>query len=594
MVIVIAFSAGVQLEGRRLALAFAIGAVLAAAGVLVDPAQNQDGAFLFAPVFTIGAPMLFGQLLRNRTRLNLALRERAWRDERGRAAEAEAAAQQERTRIASELHDVVAHALSAMTVQAGAARRLSDRDPARAADAFAAVEGTGREALTELRRLLGVLRKEDEELALAPQPSLANVDGLTRRATASGLPVELTVHGAARPLPAGVDLTAYRVVQEALNHARDAGFAGRATVEIGYGDEHISLDVRDDGAAEGRRLLGTRERVAVYGGELASAPLAGGGWRVAARLPAAGVGMIARLRSLPDRAWDFALTTVLLFFLCGDVVSGSFDDTAFVPCFACVLVISLLPLGAPPRAAGDDLRVDDRDRRPRLGLRGRRQLHRPDPRAVHLPYNAGLRAPGRRGFAALPAIWVTAAAAALTDPSVVWGDLVFPGVFGTLFWVVGRTIASRSHLTAELHEAALRAGEELELDATRAVAEERRRIAREMHDVVAHSVSMMVVQAGGARRILDRDPERAIAAAELIERTGATRSPRCAVSSACCTPTSRPATRRSRRSPSSTGSSSAPGRRACRSRSRSAASGRSSPPGSTSPRTGCCRRRSRT
>ena len=286
VVIVIAFSAGVQLEGRRLALAFAIGAVLAAAGVLVDPAQNKDGAFLFAPVFTIGAPMLFGQLLRNRTRLNLALRERAWRDERGRAAEAEAAAQQERTRIASELHDVVAHALSAMTVQAGAARRLSDRDPARAADAFAAVEGTGREALTELRRLLGVLRKEDEELALAPQPSLANVDGLTRRATASGLPVELTVHGAARPLPAGVDLTAYRVVQEALNHARDAGFAGRATVEIGYGDEHISLDVRDDGAAEGRRLLGTRERVAVYGGELASAPLAGGGWRVTAPLPA--------------------------------------------------------------------------------------------------------------------------------------------------------------------------------------------------------------------------------------------------------------------------------------------------------------------
>ena len=100
------------------------------------------------------------------------------------------------------------------------------------------------------------------------------------------------------------------------------------------------------------------------------------------------------------------------------------------------------------------------------------------------------------------------------------GDLVFPGVFGTLFWLVGRTIASRSHLTAELHEAALRAGEERELDATRAVADERRRIAREMHDVVAHSVSMMVVQAGGARRILDRDPERAIAAAELIERTG--------------------------------------------------------------------------
>ena len=230
--------------------------------------------------------------------------------------------------------------------------------------------------------------------------------------------------------------------------------------------------------------------------------------------------MIARLRSLPDRVWDFALSAGLLLLLAGDVVSGSFDGTAFVPCFACVLVISLLPLvrrRAPlatiyawtiaTAVLGWGFEAADNFIGPILGL-------------FIFPYNAGLRAPGRRGFAALPAIWVTAAAAALTDPSVVWGDLVFPGVFGTLFWLVGRTIASRSHLTAELHEAALRAGEELELDATRAVADERRRIAREMHDVVAHSVSMMVVQAGGARRILDRDPERAIAAAELIERTG--------------------------------------------------------------------------
>ena len=286
VVIFVAYSAGAQLDGRRLAAAFAAGATLVAASILSDPAQNTDAAFLFAPAFTIGAPMLFGQLLRNRVRLNQALRERARRDERGRAAEADAAAQEERTRIAGELHDVVAHALSAMTVQASAARRLTDRDPDLAAAAFAAVEGTGREALTELRRLLGVLRKADEELALAPQPSLANVDGLARRSTTAGLPVAVTVRGAERPLPAGVDLTAYRVVQEALSHARDAGFAGRATVEIGYDDEHVSVDVRDDGAAEGRRLLGTRERVAVYGGELWSTAQAGGGWRVTARLPA--------------------------------------------------------------------------------------------------------------------------------------------------------------------------------------------------------------------------------------------------------------------------------------------------------------------
>ena len=178
VVIVIAFSAGVQLEGRRLALAFAIGAVLAAAGVLVDPAQNQDGAFLFAPVFTIGAPMLFGQLLRNRTRLNLALRERAWRDERGRAAEAEAAAQRgadaDRERAPRRRR---ARAVGDDRAGGGGAPAQRPRPRRARRDAFAAVEGTGREALTELRRLLGVLRKEDEELALAPQPSLANVDG---------------------------------------------------------------------------------------------------------------------------------------------------------------------------------------------------------------------------------------------------------------------------------------------------------------------------------------------------------------------------------------------------------------------------------
>jgi signal transduction histidine kinase len=172
-----------------------------------------------------------------------------------------------------------------MTVQAAAARRWTDRDPARAADAFASVEHTGREALTELRRLLGVLRKEDEELALAPQPSLAHVDGLAQRATAAGLPVALTVAGTARALPAGVDLTAYRVVQEALGRARDGGSAGRAEVTVTYGAADVAVEVRDDGSADGRGLLGMRERVTVYGGELLTAALDGGGWRVAARLP---------------------------------------------------------------------------------------------------------------------------------------------------------------------------------------------------------------------------------------------------------------------------------------------------------------------
>jgi signal transduction histidine kinase len=284
--IFVSYSAGATLEGFRLGVAFLLGAAVIALSVLTNTHENDPASFVFSITFVVAAPMLFGHLLRNRARLNEALREKAGRAERLRAEQAEAAAAEERTRIAGELHDVVAHALSAMTVQAAAARRWTERNPARAADAFASVEHTGREALTELRRLLGVLRKEDEELALAPQPSLAHVGGLAQRAAAAGLPVELTIAGEARPLPAGVDLTAYRVVQEAIGRARDGGGAGRAEVTVTYGADDVAVDIRDDGRADGRALLGMRERVAVYGGELASAALDGGGWRVSARLPA--------------------------------------------------------------------------------------------------------------------------------------------------------------------------------------------------------------------------------------------------------------------------------------------------------------------
>jgi signal transduction histidine kinase len=284
-VLLVTFTAGTRLEGRRLVAAFLLGAALMLAAILFRSGDGNVPNLIFTVTFFAGAPMLLGQLLVNRSRLNRALGEKARRAEAERRKQAESAALEERTRIAGELHDVVAHALSAMTVQASAARRLSERDPALARDAFATVEHTGREALSELRRLLGVLRKGDEELALTPQPSLAHVDALARRAEAAGLPVRMSVSGAVRSLPAGVDLTAYRLVQEALGAARDAGHAGRAEVRIEYGDADVRVDVADDGAPHGRRLLGMRERVAVYGGELAAAPDAGGGWRVSARLP---------------------------------------------------------------------------------------------------------------------------------------------------------------------------------------------------------------------------------------------------------------------------------------------------------------------
>jgi len=284
-VLLVTYSAGTVLEGRKL-----VGAALWAAVLLLislNPAEQDSPVAnaIFSTVFVVAAPMLFGQLMTNRARLHRALRAKAEDADARRREEAAAAVLEERTRIAGELHDVVAHALSAMTVQASGARRLATKDPDKAREAFAAVETTGREALTELRRLLGVLRKEDEELALAPQPSLAHVDALAKRWQASGLPVALEVTGDVRALPAGVDLTAYRLVQEALGGARDAGRAGRATVRIAYGAEDVRVEVADDGAPDGRRLLGMRERVAVYGGDLATAPTDAGGWQVSARLP---------------------------------------------------------------------------------------------------------------------------------------------------------------------------------------------------------------------------------------------------------------------------------------------------------------------
>lgn len=279
------YSLGAHTEGRRLwaGVAFAIASVFVS--TTLQPYDEDLTSYLSSICLIAIGPILFGQALRNRARLNHALHAKAERAEQERAAAADAAALEERTRIAGELHDVVAHALSAMTVQASAARRMAEREPQRAESAFATVETTGREALTELRRLLGVLRREDEDLGLAPQPSLAHISSLVQRARATGLPVDLRVDGDPIPLPAGIDLTAYRLIQEALRRAQEAGGAGHARVGVAYGAGEIRIEVTDDGGTAGRRLLGLRERVSVYGGELKATAPAGGGWRVAARLP---------------------------------------------------------------------------------------------------------------------------------------------------------------------------------------------------------------------------------------------------------------------------------------------------------------------
>ena len=200
------------------------------------------------------------------------------------------AAAEERTRIARELHDVIAHGVSVIVAQARAGPHLVD-DRSRTA-AFRAIESTGRDALVELRRLLGILRSEDQQLAIGPQPGLESLCSLVDQVSASGLPVRLRVEGDPAPLPAGVDLAAYRIVQEALTNVVKHAHAAEADVVIRYGPGALEVSVVDDGVGVaaagnggGHGLIGVRERVALYGGTVESGPRDAGGYELRARLP---------------------------------------------------------------------------------------------------------------------------------------------------------------------------------------------------------------------------------------------------------------------------------------------------------------------
>lgn len=221
--------------------------------------------------------------------------ERAAQLERERAADAERAVAEERTRIARELHDVVAHRVSLMTVQAGAAKTIAADNPQAALQAMEAVEHAGREALDELRHLLGVLRPKADVGSLGPQPGLADVGRLVDQFGEAGLDVSLTMVDVPTNLPARVDLSAYRIVQEALtNVLKHAGPGAQSEVRLSLDDDAISIEVTDDGHAattlpgSGHGIMGMRERALLLGGSLTTGPRADGGFEVLARLPIGG------------------------------------------------------------------------------------------------------------------------------------------------------------------------------------------------------------------------------------------------------------------------------------------------------------------
>ncbi len=266
--------------------------------------DGVDAWLVVAAVAVLAAAVLAVRLVRARRAFVRALEERGWLLERERESAAQHAVDAERARIARELHDIVSHNVSVMVVQAGAARRVLDAEPGQAEAALRAVEAAGRDTMTELRNLLGVLAPPadgEERTGLAPQPGLGRLSPLIDRVAFAGLPVEVRISGEPRPLPSGVDTTAYRIIQEALTNALKHGDRSKAEVTVRYADHYLRVEVLNSGpsvlsggaaapprrtaADEGRGLLGLRERVAVFGGDLDARRRLGGGFRVRARIP---------------------------------------------------------------------------------------------------------------------------------------------------------------------------------------------------------------------------------------------------------------------------------------------------------------------
>jgi signal transduction histidine kinase len=298
-----AYSIGTVRDRRRLAIGAGVLVVWFVVGLFIGVVGGRVGDV--APIAVwLAVGFAVGYLISRRTEQA----QQAWEANRVLAAEQERqtarAIEDERARIARELHDVVAHGLSVIVVQASAERRSvhgSVVDAASVESTLGSIEKTGREALVDLRRLLGLLRRTDDTVALAPQPGLAQLDELVASVREAGIQVELDVSGEQQHLPAGLDLTAYRIVQEALTNVLKHANAGCVRVAIAFQRNHLDLEVTDDGgpavpnalsnAGAGQGLIGMRERATVFGGSVSAGATATGGWSVHARLPLATVGV---------------------------------------------------------------------------------------------------------------------------------------------------------------------------------------------------------------------------------------------------------------------------------------------------------------
>ena len=279
-----------EVPTRRVGMILAV--ALVAAWILSDRNHvHFDAGVVIGYALFAAVPWFFGRTIGRRRERERGLEQRALLLERGAEHLARRAVEDERVRIAREIHDVVGHALGVIVLQADGAGRLLSTDPDESGRALATIGRTGREALDEMRRLVGLLRTSEEDPALAPSPGVAQLDALADQMRIAGLPVEVVVEGVAERLPPSVDLSAFRIAQEALtNVLRHAGPA-RARVLVRYREHAVEVSVEDDGRGpadgdgSGHGLMGIRERVAAFGGEMEAGPGPAGGFAVRALLP---------------------------------------------------------------------------------------------------------------------------------------------------------------------------------------------------------------------------------------------------------------------------------------------------------------------
>jgi signal transduction histidine kinase len=297
VVVLIALYTLASLSDRRTTVAATV-ALLLTITFVVAPAADMDGGTLAAVLATFAMAAVWGDRRKVRDAYAEQLELRAAEKERERIEAARRAVAEERLRIARELHDVVAHAMSVVAVQSGVGAHVIDNRPDEAKRILETINQTSRASLDEMRRLLGVLRSDPasaEAVAeLAPAPGLAGLDELVTRVTDAGVPVETNVEGERRAVPVGVDLAAYRIVQEALTNVLKHAGPARVNVSVLYELGAVTVVVIDDGRGaagnavagngSGHGLVGMRERAALYGGELDAGPRPGGGFRVAATL----------------------------------------------------------------------------------------------------------------------------------------------------------------------------------------------------------------------------------------------------------------------------------------------------------------------